>query len=92
MVADLGTRRGATIEDVLPNSKWQKGSPWMTKDVAEFPAVKYTDITLSDEDKKHVGQEVILFQGFSCRTEQLSNPVPEEVADRYKFSNYIIDR
>ena len=27
--ADIGTRRGATIEDVSPGSEWQCGKPWM---------------------------------------------------------------
>ena len=39
VVADLGTRRGATINDILPGSKWDIGLPWMTKDVSQFPGM-----------------------------------------------------
>ena len=91
MIADLGTRRGASIEDVLPDSAWDVGYPWMTKDVADFPALKYKDITLSEEDNVKVDQEVIQYQGFPCKPKEPTNPVPKEVAERYQFSNYIVD-
>ena len=37
MIADLGTRPGATVKDVLPGSTWIEGFPWMSKDVSIFP-------------------------------------------------------
>ena len=37
MIADLGTRRGVSIQDVSQNSSWFKGYQWMTDDSSKFP-------------------------------------------------------
>ena len=50
MVADIGTRRGATINDIAPGSSWDVGLPWMTKDVSEFPTNKYNEIEPSHDE------------------------------------------
>ena len=42
MPADVGTRKGASIEDVSENSKWKNAFPWMEKDVKDFPVKTYT--------------------------------------------------
>jgi hypothetical protein len=61
----------------------------MTKDISEFPALRYQDITLSEEDKIKINQEVVNYQGFSCHVSE--SPVPKEVKERYQFSDYIVD-
>ena len=37
MIADIGTRRGAALEDISAESVWINGYPWMKLDVKEFP-------------------------------------------------------
>ena len=91
MIADLGTRRGASLEDVLPGSMYDLGFPYMSLDVSEFPALRYDQITINDEERKEVNREIIQFKGFPCRAELSLNPIPKEVAERYAFSNYILD-
>ena len=91
MVADIGTRRGATLADVLAGSEWHDGKPWMKKEVSEFPALKYKDITLSEEEKGSMEKEIIQFKGYQSITNVSNNPVPEEVSQRYMFSKYIVD-
>ena len=51
MVADLGTRKGATVQQVSPGSPWIEGLPWMRKDSSEFPLSTVEDIKLSASEK-----------------------------------------
>ena len=91
MIADLGTRRGVTLNEVLPGSTYQVGFPFMSLDISLFPALRYDQITMTDEERKEVDREIIQFKGFPCKSELSLNPVPKEVAERYAFSNYILD-
>ena len=91
MIADIGTRRGAKIEDVSADSPWQKGFPWMSKEVHEFPAMSYAEVKLSDEEKRNAEKEIVGFKGFPSNA-FVSSPIPKEVLkERYEFSQYIID-
>ena len=90
-IADLGTRKGAQIADVGPESKWINGFPWMSESDENFPLVKYQEIVLSgkeksDADKEKVGAD--LDDSSQCLT---SRSVPSEVGDRYAYSKYLID-
>ena len=62
----------------------------MTKDVSEFLAVKYEDITLTEDERNHMEKEVIQFKSLACRS-NVHSGVPEEVSQRYQFSNYVVD-
>ena len=44
MPADLGTRKGATVQDVSMESVWQNGFEWMQRDCASFPTKCYSVI------------------------------------------------
>ena len=59
MIADLRTSRGATVNDVLPNSNWDVGLPWVTKDVSCFTGTKYGDFKLSPNEQVDMENEVI---------------------------------
>ena len=59
MVADIGTRREATVKDVLPDPVWDIGLPWMTKDVSGFPGTRYEDAKLSPEEQVNLEKEVV---------------------------------
>ena len=59
MVADLGTRRGAIVNDILPNSNWDVGLPWMRKDLSQFPGTKYGDVKLSPNEQVDMEKELI---------------------------------
>ena len=97
MVADIGTRRGATIDDVMPDAPWDVGLPWMRNHVSEFPVNRYNDIKLSSEEKQFVENDVVkgakkveIGSQKKCHVDT-NNPLPEEVSERYKFSMYYID-
>ena len=47
MIADMGTRKGPKISDVLGNSVWINVLKWMQKDKSEFPISTVDEINLS---------------------------------------------
>lgn len=57
MIADLGTRKGATIEQVGPDSHWNNGLPWMKESPDNFPLRKIEDIILSAKAKTDAAKE-----------------------------------
>ena len=46
MIADIGTRMGATIKDISPESEWDVGFLWMREHLSEFPVKRYDEIKL----------------------------------------------
>ena len=57
MIADLGTRKGATIDDVSDDSKLINGFDWMTLDSSEFPIKCAKDLRLSQAEMAEVQKE-----------------------------------
>ena len=53
MIADLGTRPGATIEEVDQNSAWYRGYPWMRLPVTEFPVKTCEEVKLDAAQAKN---------------------------------------
>lgn len=89
MPADIGTRKGATLEDVQQSSTWIQGLDWMTKDSSEFPMKSINQLKLSTEEMTEARKETALNQeSFLSIKRKL---VPSEVADRYAFSGYLVD-
>ena len=87
-VTDIGTRKGAKISDVGPDSPWARGFRWMSDDESEFPLKTVDDIILSNKDSSLADREKTLPSSFDCLTTKC---VPSEVGERYKFSRYLID-
>ena len=98
MIADIGTRKGASIKDVGPDSDWIKGFPWMKGQKSDFPMKTASDIILCGEQKQAALRECVSIEGIHkgkvCQSVVcLSHAplVPEEVGYRYKFSKYVLD-
>ena len=96
MIADLGTRKGANIEDIGPDSVWNRGLPWMRDEESNFPLKSVDDIVLSTREKADANKERILEENIDspfCNTGtySMTKYVPSEVGERFKFSNYIIN-
>ena len=83
MIADIGTRKGATIEDVNNKSTWINGHSWMHKQSKDFPVMTAQELRLTDQQLSEVNKEVQVYHTTSI--------IPEEVGERYRFSSYIID-
>ena len=91
MIADIGTRKGAKIKGVGPNSVWIMGFPLMGLSESEFPIKNISEISLSIEDNSEVNKKNdIGVQLWKCAL--LSKKyVPNQVGERYKFFRYLID-
>ena len=92
MIADIGTRKGAKIENVGPNSPWIQGLPWMRGQEEIFPLKSVDEIVLSGKEKTDANKEKVLLdftaKNLSCLATKY---VPSEVGERYKFSRYLIN-
>ena len=49
MIADLGTRRGTTLEDINSSSQWINGLSWRNKEVEDFPIKTVRELSLSSD-------------------------------------------
>ena len=102
MMADLGTRNGARVEDITRNSEWVNGKAWMRLCESEFPVSIVSEIIQSGTDKSDVSKEC----NKPAITEQICSSnsycfaqagcfsgavVPDLVKSRYEFSQYIIN-
>ena len=99
MIADLGTRKGAKIEDIGESSDWINGMSWMNGEEYDFPVKTVEEIKLSGSENKEVGEECnkpevthnLQDMGSDSTKQCFSVKVPGEVQERYKFSQYLID-
>ena len=84
MVADIGTRKGVMLEDINQDSVWINGLPLMKLDKSEFPMSTSDEIKLNESESNEMRKEVEV---------HISNQfkIPNELRDRYAFSNYVID-
>ena len=102
MVADIGTRPCRDINQVGPGSTFQDGFLYMTEELEDMPTKTVEEIELSCQEKEAVEGETIqrkkpssfewpnaeFTEYVAYRCGQL---VPTDVAERYKFSQYLID-
>ena len=102
--ADLGTRRGAKVSDILDDSTWVKGPVWASRDKALFPVKSVSELKLCSDDVKDHNDELIdpnitdndwvaKQLQIDCNHIYVSAEKGklDEVALRYKFSKYVID-
>ena len=84
MAADLGTRKGATIQSVNQESTWINGFDWMRKDKSEFPTKSAGQLKLNSIEMSEVRKETHMLI-------HLTSFQPEDIQARYKFSKYVVD-
>ena len=94
MMADLGTRPCSTINSIASDSLWINGQDWMRQPSTNFPIKTAKEICLSQAEIQEVSKES--HQSPEVGSQQTSyitstTIVPNQVSDRYAFSNYIID-
>jgi hypothetical protein len=92
MIADLGTRKGATILDVSPGSLWLTGFPWYSDSEENFPCKSIEEIKLSHIEKADANKEKILDEYAADSSHCFETKyVPQETGERYKFSRYLVN-
>ena len=91
MPADLGTRKGATIKDVLMDSKWQNGYDWMKLNSSDFPMKSYEEIKSSCINASEESNELIKDSLDAPATTVHHTQLQENLLLRYQYSEYLID-
>ena len=92
MIADLGTRKGATILDVSPGGLWLTGFPWYSDSEENFPCKSIEEIKLSHKEKADANKEKILDEYAADSSHCFETKyVPQETGERYKFSRYLVN-
>ena len=91
-VADIGTRKGARITDVGPGSPWLCGLPWMRESEENFPLKTVSEITLTGAEKSSFQKECVVDNILATfNVQSFIKYVPNELGDRYKYANYLLD-
>ena len=57
MVADIGTRKGASIQDISSTSPWICGLQWMSEDKSKFPVKSVEEIKLKSNELSSIKAE-----------------------------------
>ena len=57
MLADIATRKGATLEDINQTSTWINGAEWMKYKEEDFPTQTVSQIILSNSELQEVKKE-----------------------------------
>ena len=87
MIADIGTRKGATLNDVNQQSSWINGFDWMKREKSQFPAKRVEEITLSNKELSEVNKETQICKNIEVHVSLKS----DEIKKRYEFSSYLLD-
>ena len=58
--ADLGTRKGVSIDDIGPQNEWIRGKEWMSGHEKEFPVKTVTDLVMDAASMQEVRNESIV--------------------------------
>ena len=98
MCADLGTRKGARIEDVSPESEWICGREWMKGAEADFPLKTVGELVLEAAELSDIRKECIVFDTAEddsfvrcLSVSHFTHVLKNNYSKRYEFSNYVID-
>ena len=88
MIADYSTRRCSSINEIRQDSTWINGFSWMQNDESESPTLTIDNISLNAKDLQNIKKESkeAITHDARCYIK-----VSNEISDKYKFSNYIID-
>ena len=100
MIADIGTRKGAKMKDVGPDSEWINGKPWMSMNECDFSLKMVDEVSLSQVEMNEISKESINLELINKSTNSshlvLDNYMSigmdsGEVEKRYAYSKYVID-
>ena len=84
-VADIGTRKVHSVDDIGPDSEWQLGKEWMTRDKDDMPIRTLKDISDSSDVIAHMETSKEASEKDNIETEE------DKIRKRYKFSKYLVD-
>ena len=87
--ADIGTRKGVTLDDVSPGSEWESGKPWMKLPISEMREQQVIssveDIKYGKEQLEEIKKEKIVMSADLCDSGFIVMSQPMENADEKCF-------
>ncbi|XP_066920952.1 uncharacterized protein [Clytia hemisphaerica] len=83
-LADLGTRRGATFQDIDQSSNWINGHQWMKQSQSSFPIQSASEVTITNKQMAEINKEHTIVQSYHILSFK-------ETSERYKFSQYLLN-
>ncbi|XP_066928813.1 uncharacterized protein [Clytia hemisphaerica] len=83
-LADLGTRRGATFQDIDQSSNWINGHQWMKQSQSSFPIQSASEVTISNKQMVEINKEHTIVQSYHILSFK-------ETSERYKFSQCLLN-
>eukprot|EP00794_Sanderia_malayensis_P010652 gene10652-biopygen7789 len=90
MIADLGTRRGVTIEMVNQSSTWVNGFDWMHLPSAQFPTQSVDELKFTEQQLTEMEKEKSI-QVYHSSPSEISKSLLHEMKKRYEYSEYLLD-
>ena len=103
MIADKGTRRCTSVDEVDSDSLWINGYPWMVDKEEEFPAKSITEIneSMKSSTPSSITEDpdsddfFLLYPQSSTEsihhTKEEDQKRRQEIGQRYEYSKYLID-
>ena len=89
-ISDLGSRKGAKIADIGPDSHWINGYAWMSDAPEDFPLLRADEIVLSQKERSDAEKEKATVDPGHHARSFLTRYVPKEVGKRFEYSQYLI--
>ena len=90
-IADLGSRKGAKVADIGPDSEWMNGYEWMRKAPEDFPLMSVDQIVLSRREMADADKEKVIVDSGNVARCFLTRYVPKDVGKRFKYSQYLVN-
>ena len=90
MIADIGTRKVATLKDIGPSSTWINGYDWMKIEIKDMPIKSMTEIKLTSNDVVEVRKESPSATGLTVHHSKVMLN-RDEITQRYQYSKYLVD-
>ena len=103
-IADIGTRKGAKLEEIGEGSNWIRGLKWMSLEETEFPVKTIEELKLTSKELINVETEYLRHSSKDFMEPQYlkrnyqevltstrGRNITDETEKWYKFSNYVID-
>ena len=92
--ADIGTRKGASVQDVNDMSTWIRGLHWMSGSEDKFPIKNFEQVQLTQQNIIDAKKESMITKCFHANADKsatVSYNADQKIILRYVFSEYLLD-
>ena len=82
MIADIGTRKRSSIQDIKEDSEWIQGFEWVEGSENQFPIKSRNEVKLASKEVKEMNDEIPCSIQQNCEqihTTIIKSKVPDEV-------------